>query len=258
MPSLNAAPRTPGPIALVIATRPYQVSYRRALALRGLKVEMREPDIALADPDVLPACALLLVETAGLADPVAASLVALAAEHRRRGDAVVFLCPATHADFLGALLGTGSALLCEPSQTEIDRALKEAARRIWRRRMRGGHLVSGAGPASPPPCPWPLAEPGAVPDRPYWLDILSDALTNLAIAQQADDRHAPEIAELLEQMIGGLLVLPSDRAMVDAVDIALQDEGPAELARLLTALEARGLAFTDHNLRRGAGSASGG
>lgn len=258
MTSLNAAPRMPGPVALVIATRPYGMSHRRALALCGLKVEMREPDVALADPDGLPACALLLVETTGLSDPVAASLVALAARRLGRGDAVVLLSPVTHVDFLGGLLGTGSTLLCEPSQGDIDRALRDVVRRIWQRRLRGGHQRAGAGSASTLPCPWPLAEPGVAPDRPYWLDLLSDALTNLAVAQQAGERHAPEIAELLEQMIGRLLALPSDRAIVDAVEIALQDEGPAELARLLAELEERGLAFADQNDWRGPRSASGG
>lgn len=258
MTSLNAAPRMPGPVALVIATRPYGMSHRRALALRGFKMEMREPDVALADPQALPAGAMLLVETTGLADSVAASLVALAAERLGRGDAVVFLCPVMHADLLGVLLGTGSTLLCEPSQGDIDRALRDVARRIWQRRLRGGHQLSGAGSASTRPCPWPLAVRDVTPDRPYWLDLLSDALTNLAVAQQAGERHAREIAELLEQMIGRLLALPSDRAIVDAVEIALQDEGPAELARLLAELEARGLAFADQNERRGARSASGG
>ncbi|WP_126003339.1 hypothetical protein [Sphingomonas koreensis] len=148
---------------------------------------------------------LLLVETTGLAEPVAALLVALAAERRRCGDAVIFVCTAAHVDFIAALLGTGSTFLCEPTQDDIDRALKDVVRRIWQRRMRGGSLI--------------------IFNRPCWLDILSDALTNLAIAQQANDRQASMIVELLDQMIAGLLALPSDRALLGAVEIALQDEG---------------------------------
>lgn len=242
----GAVSRRPSPVALVVASEFYMASHRRLLGQRGLRVEVRAPEAALTDPDALPPCALLLVETTGIPDPAAASLAALAAERRRRGDVVVFLCPTGHLDFLSGLLGTGTVLLCEPSEMETDRALRDAVRLVWQRRLREARAlpdpVSGARPA--PPCPWPQAglEDSAGPDRPYWLDILSDALTGLAIAHQANAPESPAISALLEHMVAGLLALPSDRALLDAVELALPGEGPAELGRLAAELERRGLA----------------
>lgn len=253
----GAASRRPAPVALVIASEFYMASHRRLLALRGLRVEVRTPEAALADRDVLPACALVLVETTGLAEPVAASLVALVAKYRRREDTLIFLCPLGHIDFLGPLQGTGAALLCEPSQAELDCALRDAVRTVWQRRLRDWHARPGAdrGPRAAPP--WPQAETGAGHDRPYWLDILSDALTGLALAHQAEGPERTAIAALLDQMIAALLALPSDRALLDAVELALPGEGPAELGRLVAELERRGVANGDAAGPGSMGSAAG-
>lgn len=246
MQSLNmdgALPRRPIPVALVIAAEFYTANHRRLLGLRGLSVEARAPAAALADPGALPSCALLLIETTGLADPAAASLAALAAERRRRGNVVLFLCPSGHLDFLAGLLGTGAALLCEPSEMELDRTLRDAVRTVWQRRLRDAPGSAG----SALPCPWPRVESGAgsEAERPYWLDILSDALTGLAIAHQANGPERPAVAALLEQMIAGLLALPSDQALLDAVELALPGDGPSEMGRLVAELERRGSADGD-------------
>lgn len=239
----GAMPRRP--VGLVVASDFHMASHRRSLVLRGLKAEMRAPEAALADPRALPPCALLLIETTGLADPIAASLVAFAAERRRRGTAVVVVCPAAHLDFLAGLLGTGATLLCEPGQKDVDRALQDAAGMIWRRRINEGRSarIPGFIPAPSPPCPWPQAESSAGPERPYWLDILSDALTDRAIAQQADEPGSAVTAELLEQMIVRLLAVPSDQALLHVAQTAMLGEGSAELAWLVVELERRGLAL---------------
>jgi hypothetical protein len=239
----GAVSRRPAPVAIVIASEFYMASHRRLLGLRGLRVEGHTPEAALADPDALPACALLLVETTGLSDAAAASLVALAAERRWRGNAVIFLCPTGHADFLAALLGTGATFLSEASEMEIDRALRDAVRSVWQRRLREARALPGAGRGAAPSCPWPEAQPGAGAGatRPYWLDILSDALTGLAMAHQATGPDSPAIAALIEQMVAGLLALPSDRALLDAVELTLAGDGSAELGRLVAELDRRGL-----------------
>ena len=237
----GAMPRRP--VGLVVASGLYMASHRRSLVLRGIKVEMRAPEAALADPGTLPPCALLLIETTGLADTIAASLVAFAAQCRRRGAAVIFLCPAAHLDFLGGLLGTGVTLLCEPGQKDVDCALQDAAGMIWRRRISEGHRARALGsiPAPSPPCPWPQAESNTGPERPYWLDTLSDALTALATAQQAGGPGSAVIAELLEQTIARLLAVPSDQALLYVAQTAMLGESSAELAWLVVELERRGL-----------------
>jgi hypothetical protein len=246
MNSLNiasdAARRSACPVALVLAPRLQTPGYQRVLALHGIDVEICAPDTALADPGQLPACGLLLAETSGLADPAAASLIAFAAARRREGSEVVLLCPGSHVDFVGALLGTGALLLCDPYPNDVERALQDATRAVWRQHMgRDGVLRAFAAPAPAPasPCPWPHVEAPFDSDKLYWLDILSGLLTDLAVARQAGGSEGSAIAGVLERAVEQLLAALSDGALLDAVRDA-PDLGAAELVRLAGALARRG------------------
>ncbi|WP_447726029.1 hypothetical protein [Sphingomonas koreensis] len=250
MTSLNfandAARRRERPVALIIASEAAMAGYQGSV-LREFDVEMATAEAALAQPAALPACALLLADTMGSEEQSAASLVALAAARRRIGVEVILICPESHVDFLGALLGTGAILLCEPRPEDIDRALQDAIRVIERRQMQKDRpaLSSRAGLVSALPCPWPKAETVPEPTRPYWLDILSDQLTDLAIARQATSPESAAIAKLLEQMIAQLLALIPDRILLDAVATASPGDGTAELGQLVAELERRELAVSD-------------
>lgn len=238
----HAAGRRERPIALIIAPEFRRIDYQGSV-LREFDAEMTTAEMALAEPATLPACVLLLADTRDLTETSAASLLALATAHRQNGTGVIVVCPEAHIDFQGALIGTGATLLCEPRPEDIDRALHEAIHAIQRRdqlKNRSAHIVeAGAIPALA--CPWPKAEITPEPIRPYWLDILSDQLTDLAIAQQAAAHESPAIAELVEQMIRQLLALIPDRALLAAVASDSSGEGAAEFERLIIELKRREL-----------------
>lgn len=244
MASLNvvtdAAKRGELPVALIIAQETSISSYHSSV-LREFDVETLTAEAVLAEPAMLPACALLLADTSGLDAESAASLLAFAAARSRTGIEVILVCPEMHIDFLGPLVGSGARLLCAPRPEELDRALQDANHAIRRQlvRRKDAKRSEHNSPISVSACPWPTAQGPADPPSPYWLDILSDQLTDVAIARQAVAPESAAIATLLEQLIERLLLLIPDRALLDAIEASSPGSGTMEYARLVVELDRR-------------------
>lgn len=217
--------------------------FMRSLAGLGFDPKWLTPAALLGTPSDITALNLMLVEISGTPDWLAQSLVDWVGQHLPlQGSATIILCEATQVDQLGPLLGTGIVSLCDAEPGEIESALRHALRLARLRtpaRLESRRDAARSAPSAQIAPPWPEAEMTDHPAPPYWLDILSDLVTHLAIVHRAGGRQSDAMGDVLGQAIGDLLALPDENELEDAVRWASQGEGAAELAMLLGEFDRR-------------------
>lgn len=152
----------------------------------------------------------------------------------RAGARVIVLFSHTQLDLVGGcLLGQNLVLLCDPEPADLTAALRAE-----------GEIFYNAAR---------LASATFNPDATvWWLGILSDMLTNIALAAQNAGPLCDGIRLLLDDALGRLLSLVDDTQLGHGADALSRGPATPELAIILAEMRRRNLAQTALPARSGA------